>query len=567
MKAAALEYARGGFAILPVGLNKRPLNPNGVSGASSDPAQVEAWWDRWPEANVAMCPLSSGLVAVDLDPGWSQSDIDKLELPDTGMIATTPRGGEHRYYALADGEALPPSASKLGDNIDVRCAGSYVLLPPSRTADGEYSWQSQGDPAYRSDAFAAAAGRRVERVEGWDDWLIEPDLPDNVKAAVQWLETDAEIAIEGQGGDQCAYATATYLRSLGIGEATALNFMIDFWNARCKPPWTEAEFCHLQEKVTNAYLYATSPPGNLTEAYRNAKRKSLFESHAPDEKAEPEEEGIWRKGRYRVHARSAISSLPDPSWTVKGLIPRDTYCILHAPESSYKTFMALDVAMSVATGFPKSGTSRWTDADIDHPGPVIYVTGEGLSGFRKRIRGWEIVHNEGKEVDRFYLLDPAPRLMEDPGDWRGLIESLPDRPSLIVIDTISRVMQGVSENAQENASLFTAMADMMRTFGEGTSVLALHHTNKGGTSRGSGVFTADADVVLKAGDKSQHGGNWFTSLEVVKMKDAEQGHSFDYQLVEVTLGEQTTLVPHRGAKPVGERNRELFKKQQEEKEQ
>ena len=563
MKEAALEYARGGFAVLPVGVDKRPLNADGVTGASSDLAKVDEWWTRWPDANVAMCPLSSGLVAIDLDPGWSQSDLEKLELAETGMIAVTPRGGEHRYYALAEGESLPPSVSKVAPHVDVRCKGSYVLLPPSSTADGDYRWQAMGDPAYRSDAFVAAAGQSVERVEGWDEWLIEPDMPENLKAAVNWLEKHAAVAVEGQGGDAIAYGTAAYLRSLGVSEDRALDLMLDFWNHRCDPPWAEDEHAHLKEKVSNAYVYATSAPGNLTSAYRDAKRKSLFDKRTEQEGAQDAAgpaDGIRKAGRYRIHSRRAVDSIPAPQWIVKGLIPQDSYCLMHAPESSYKTFMALDIALSVATGFPRSGTSRWTDSDIVCPGPVLYMTGEGLGGFRKRIRGWEIVHNEGREVDNFWLFDPTPRLMDDPGDWSGLIEGMETTPVLVVIDTVSRVMQGVSENAQENASLFTGLCDHIRSFGETVSVLALHHSSKAGGARGSGVFTADADIVLGVGDKSQHGGNWFTSLTLDKAKDSEGGTEFEYQLTEVKMGDATTLVPHRGSKPAGERNRELFKK-------
>jgi hypothetical protein len=48
---------------------KHPRTPNGFHDATSDPAQLETWWSKWPQANLAVAtgPVN-GIVVVDIDP-------------------------------------------------------------------------------------------------------------------------------------------------------------------------------------------------------------------------------------------------------------------------------------------------------------------------------------------------------------------------------------------------------------------------------------------------------------------------------------------------------------------
>ncbi|KKK75871.1 hypothetical protein LCGC14_2869390, partial [marine sediment metagenome] len=48
----------------------------GVLEATTDPRQIEMWWQRWPDANVAMDVGGAGMMVLDLDPGH---DIEELE--------------------------------------------------------------------------------------------------------------------------------------------------------------------------------------------------------------------------------------------------------------------------------------------------------------------------------------------------------------------------------------------------------------------------------------------------------------------------------------------------------
>jgi hypothetical protein len=77
--------------------------------ASTDPAVIRAWWDRWPWANVGLATgACSGLVVIDVDPasGGSES-LSRLQslmgsLPVT-LTASTGGGGLHLVFAHPGG--------------------------------------------------------------------------------------------------------------------------------------------------------------------------------------------------------------------------------------------------------------------------------------------------------------------------------------------------------------------------------------------------------------------------------------------------------------------------------
>src|SRR5262245_17069661 len=48
---------------------KHPRTAHGVKDATTDPATITAWWQQWPDANVAIATGAvSGLVIIDVDP-------------------------------------------------------------------------------------------------------------------------------------------------------------------------------------------------------------------------------------------------------------------------------------------------------------------------------------------------------------------------------------------------------------------------------------------------------------------------------------------------------------------
>ncbi len=520
MLVAALAYAKRGWAIFPVGSDKKPLTKHGVQDATTNPEKIEEMWARWPHANIALNVGEANMMVLDLDPGH---DIKELKanvgspLPETLLSSGTPRGGRHLYYAIAEDEIVAASASKLAPHVDVRSFHSYVLLPPSRTKDGEYTWISEGKPAFRTDEILRLANAGRDRHRDHDTWIIEADLQENINACPVWLRDKAKVAIDGQGGDQCAYDTAAMCKSFGISEALAFDLMWKHWNPRCLPPWSADEVDHFEQKIENGYSYNTSPPGNVTPAYKTAKSQALFSAV---EREELERGNQWTRGHFRGVDRAGMASIKPPAWLFEDFLTAGSYAMIFGPPSTFKTFIALDIALTVAAG----GAIDQTWPKLQDPfigGAVCFVAGEGRSQMLKRVQAWEKVHFGGREVSSFKLVDPVPNITQDPELFIALLEDLaPDGYKLVVIDTAGRAMQGVNENAQEHASAFTRLVEVIQA-ATGATVLVLHHSGHAEIkrARGSSVFGADVDTMIRVEETSQP---LVVRLKMLKQKDAQE---------------------------------------------
>lgn len=146
----ALKYADRGIPVFPVQPDgKAPLGklaPNGVNDATTDKQQIRDWWRPVPSANVGIA--TGEVFAIDLDVGdgkngvesWKELTADK-EVPETTAVMT-PSGGVHLYFRTPEDVEIANSVSTLGDGVDVRGHGGYVIAPPSSRADGEYTFRT-----------------------------------------------------------------------------------------------------------------------------------------------------------------------------------------------------------------------------------------------------------------------------------------------------------------------------------------------------------------------------------------------------------------------------------------
>jgi RecA-family ATPase len=115
---------------------KHPRNHNGEKGASNDPAQIEEWWQQWPDANIGIATGPSGLVVIDVDgaQGHEQFLRELAPVPET-LVAQTGRGF-HLYY-----QGALQSSQAHGEHIDVRGTSGYVVAPGSTHITGvKYEW-------------------------------------------------------------------------------------------------------------------------------------------------------------------------------------------------------------------------------------------------------------------------------------------------------------------------------------------------------------------------------------------------------------------------------------------
>lgn len=183
---------------------------------------------------------------------------------------------------------------------------------------------------------------------------------------------------------------------------------------------------------------------------------------------------------------------------IDGVLDAGAMALLVGQPGTGKTFIALDMALSVATGRPWCGHSTTQ-------GRVMYLVGEGGGkAFGIRMEAWRRQHGVTKgSVTRewFYAHDGAVPFMSD--EWHALVDlAVEYQPSLIVVDTLSRHAAGMDENSNTDAAAAIAMVAALQERTD-TAVMVLHHPNKmtvsatrGNAGRGAGAWEGAADAIF-----------------------------------------------------------------------
>lgn len=142
----ALKYSEIGWQSFPcLPRDKKPM-VRWADLATCEVNMLNGWWEHEPNANVGIaCGARSGIVVLDVDAdhnGYESLQVlqDKYgKLPET-PVSRTGSGGEHVFFKHP-GVPIHNSAGKLGQGLDIRGDGGYVVAPPSLHPNGKrYEW-------------------------------------------------------------------------------------------------------------------------------------------------------------------------------------------------------------------------------------------------------------------------------------------------------------------------------------------------------------------------------------------------------------------------------------------
>ena len=224
-----------------------------------------------------------------------------------------------------------------------------------------------------------------------------------------------------------------------------------------------------------------------------------------------------------------IFNLPDPSYLVKDVFIENGLYFLYGAPGCGKTFIALDLALTLATS-----RASWWGNDVEKAGPVLYISSEGTSDMKFRIKAWAETTGASVHGLDFRLAHETMNFMDENDVTKlcrsvdGWISSMGGKkPILIVVDTVSRVLPGADENLQKDMTIFVRACDRLRGF-TGCAVMGVHHTPKNSDNmRGSTVLLGAADTacfVMKPHNEMEG------TVTAMKIKTAPSGWSWDFRM-------------------------------------
>lgn len=181
---------------------------------------------------------------------------------------------------------------------------------------------------------------------------------------------------------------------------------------------------------------------------------------------------------------------------LEGILGNNGLSTMYGPPGSGKSFLALDLAVAVASG------QKWYGRECDK-GAVIYLAAEGAAGVQNRMVA---LINEGrlaKDARLVYvphcisLLDKR-QVVALVATVQQAMQGIDEPVRLIVLDTLSRCMAGANENAPEDMTAVVAAVDVIREK-TGAHVMLVHHTGKntGAGSRGHSSLKGATDTEIE----------------------------------------------------------------------
>jgi hypothetical protein len=415
--------------------------------ATTDKETITSWWRQSPNANIGIATgRGSGIAVLDVDPrnGGDESlatlQREHGQLPAT-LVANTGGGGKHYYFELPDGAVIGNSASKIGDGLDVRGEGGFVVAPPSIHASGStYAWA----PAPGEAKIAPAPA-----------WLVNLNTVSGVNNHTDQQPAESEPVREGARNTWLMSIAGT-LRARGLIETDLAAMLLALNTQRCQPPL---------------------PGSEVVEIAKNAAKYS----------AKADVGNPWDKAIAVKEFITATES--EQEWFAKELVAPGSITFVASPRGIGKTHFAHALAIMLATGAEFRG----------HRGRGLRVLlldrDNSASEIKRRLRKWGAHSAPTPESFKVLTRNNVPDL-RDARAWRDFPF---EKYDAVVLDSFSASTEGMDE--REGGTIGKALAPVLDLARRGPAVLVLANTRKDGqVMRGSSVAGDRADIVYEVRD-------------------------------------------------------------------
>jgi len=511
------------YPVFPCDARKRPICEGGFKAATQDPDKIQQMFSN-PSAALIGVPTGevSGLSVIDIDirDGKAGADwiVKNADLLGQTRKVQTMSGGWHYYYRHSEGLR---NRAGIDGCVDVRAEGGYVCY-----VDGEhYKWlndedfaefpkqigvQSTGDNITSSYSEGITLGAFGGITDGREKYMASVVLASVAEyyrenmtfPTVQWMVDNVYPAYERK------------VRSR-VGDLDKEGRGVQEFIKKCHSTISKARrggFDNLEAQPT-----------------KSIEKPVIQANIEPDVQSETKS---LHSRRIKLKTLNDLRMTPPPTFMVADYIIDKSFAVLFGAPATFKSFLALDWALSIAHGVD------WNGRPVVQ-GSVVYLALEGQTGLSVRSGAWHSEHRLNDADAPFYAVtSPISMVEEGAEDIQLLAEAIKEtlggvNPALIVIDTLARSFAGKDENSSTDMGIFVRNVDLLREAFDCT-LLAVHHSGKESTKgmRGSsalrGAVDSEFEIVRRAETQS-------IELKVRKQKDVEEVDGLWLEAREVTF--------------------------------
>lgn len=448
------EYVNSGWSVLPVKPEeKRPYMTNWLQYMKTKATmkQVENWFNNLAGAGVGVVTgRISNIVVLDVEHYCPTPIEELLKKYPTQMVARSGSGGYHLYYQYPTGVAKVSNRVGLFEGADLRADGGFIVLPPTRhPSGGFYEWVQKGIPGAFPLAFLDLESKPTVQNEGW---IVE---------ALRGVS-------EGGRNDTCA-RLAGYLFKKGINYDIVEAMLLE-WNEKNNPPLPVREVRTTLKSIERSHSGAD-----------NQFTSVQFENDRSQQEKQSSGFDVMKMTDYiKGYGAEGVS------WLVSEWLPDQSITFLISPPESYKTWILLDLAVSVSTGLPFLG-----HYEVASKGPTLIIQQEdshmGLTdrlalimeqklGLKAKIDGddWQVPVIPDLPI----YIHPSRMLKFDD---KNVLEELQKqieiiRPKVIMIDPLYSTTQGADNYMADLAGKMMILKEWRDKYG--CSFVIAHHSRK-----------------------------------------------------------------------------------------
>jgi hypothetical protein len=171
----------------------------------------------------------------------------------------------------------------------------------------------------------------------------------------------------------------------------------------------------------------------------------------------------------------------EPRWLIEGLWADQAVGILGGEPKSCKTFLALDMAVSIASGAACMGRFQ----PLRKAPVLMFPAEDALCVIRQRLEGICAAANTRLDALPIYVITSHQLLLDLPQDQKLLRQTIAEiNPALLILDPFIRLHRGDENASKEVAPILGYLRRLQRELH--VSVLLVHHVRKGSATKRPG---------------------------------------------------------------------------------